>query len=83
MLLIYNVLIVLVVSLLKFFALFNSKLKLGIKGRENWQEQINKISKEKEIFWFHCASLGEFDQALPVMNLLKQYDASLRPQKFK
>jgi 3-deoxy-D-manno-octulosonic-acid transferase len=72
MLLIYNVLIVLVVSLLKFFALFNSKLKLGIKGRENWQEQINKIPKEKEIFWFHCASLGEFDQGLPVMNLLKQ-----------
>lgn len=71
MLLIYNILITSFVPFLKLLSLFDHKLRLGVRGRENWREQIKKIPKNKEIYWFHCASLGEFDQALPVMNLLK------------
>jgi 3-deoxy-D-manno-octulosonic-acid transferase len=29
------------------------------------------IDKSLRLYWFHCASLGEFDQGIPVMNALK------------
>ena len=50
---------------------FNSKIKEGIHGRKDWKKQLNTVPKNKKIIWFHCASLGEFDQGLPVMNQLK------------
>lgn len=30
------------------------------------------VPRDKEVVWFHCASLGEFDQGLPVMNAYKE-----------
>jgi 3-deoxy-D-manno-octulosonic-acid transferase len=47
---------------------FNPKAKKWIKGRQNWRKNLPKIDSSKEIIWFHCASLGEFDQGLPLMN---------------
>ncbi|MCB0539046.1 MAG: 3-deoxy-D-manno-octulosonic acid transferase, partial [Bacteroidetes bacterium] len=43
---------------------FNSKANSFTKGRLT---QDIKPEKEKTI-WFHCASLGEFEQAKPVIN---------------
>ena len=56
---------------LQFAALFNAKAKLWVKGRKNFFDQLPVLPKQ-EIYWFHCASLGEFDQALPVINLIKE-----------
>jgi 3-deoxy-D-manno-octulosonic-acid transferase len=75
---IYNILLGISPSILKFIALFNSKLRLGIEGRKNWRLEIENIPKDKEIIWFHCASLGEFDQGLPLMNLMKAKNPSFQ-----
>lgn len=58
---------------LKGIALFNHKIKLGVKGRTNTFDILkNKIKKEDQTLWFHCASLGEYEQGLPIFNLLRK-----------
>lgn len=51
------------------FSFFNSKAKKWIDGRKNWRKQLENLPQN--VIWFHCASLGEFDQGLPVMKELK------------
>lgn len=52
----------------------NPKLKQFVKGRKNiWQGIENfKNTSNKPIAWFHVASLGEYEQAKPVINQLKK-----------
>lgn len=52
-------------------SLFLPKAKLWVVGRRNWKNNLPKIEKNDELIWFHCASLGEFDQGLPLMRELK------------
>jgi len=52
-------------------ALFNPKAKAWVEGRKDFFENLPPVPKEN-VIWFHCASLGEFDMALPVMNLIKE-----------
>jgi len=53
-------------------ALFNTKLKQGVEGRnETFEKLKNAIQAEDKTFWFHCASLGEYEQGLPVFEALK------------
>ncbi|MES2588308.1 MAG: glycosyltransferase N-terminal domain-containing protein [Bacteroidota bacterium] len=51
---------------------FNPKAKKWILGRKNWLQNLPQIDRNREVIWFHCASLGEFDQGLPLMNRLKK-----------
>ena len=52
--------------------MFNKKLSLGVKGRkETFQLLKSKISSHDNTVWFHCASLGEFEQGLPVFEGIK------------
>jgi len=52
---------------------FNKKMKLFIEGRKNVFKILQqKISSEDTTIWFHCASLGEFEQGLPIMEGLKK-----------
>lgn len=48
---------------------FNKKAKHWLSGRKNVFGNLHTfVSKEsKEIIWFHCASLGEFEQARPLL----------------
>jgi len=49
-------------------ALFNSKAKLWIKGRKAIFQKLAEATKEnQDIVWFHCASLGEFEQGKPII----------------
>ncbi|MBI2259420.1 MAG: 3-deoxy-D-manno-octulosonic acid transferase [Flavobacteriia bacterium] len=58
---------------------FNSKAKKWIIGRKLLWNQIPTINfDEKEVLWFHCASLGEFDQAIPLIQKIKEY----KPESF-
>ena len=53
-------------------SLFNNKLKQGVIGRkESFRKLENAIRPEDKTFWFHCASLGEYEQGLPVFEALK------------
>lgn len=57
------------------FSLFNKKAALWIRGRKNNFANIKKsiIPGEKRI-WFHCPSLGEFEQGKPVLeSIAKEY----------
>lgn len=73
---IYNILLITFLPIFRLIAIFNPKLKVGLDGRKNWSSEINKIPKDGPVIWFHCASLGEFDQGLPLMNLIKSKNPS-------
>lgn len=57
---------------LQVLALFNHKIKLGVQGRKNTFAQLKQsLLPTDKTFWFHCASLGEYEQGLPVFEKLK------------
>lgn len=57
---------------LKLAAIFHPKAKSWVKGRSKWRSNLPLVPADRPVYWFHCASLGEFDQGLPVMNLLRE-----------
>ncbi len=58
---------------MKITSIFNDKLKLFVNGRKDVFEKLNRqISKEDKVIWFHTASLGEFEQGLPVIEEVKK-----------
>lgn len=58
--------------LIRLFSLFNEKAKLFVQGRKNWKENLSsKIDVNSKYIWFHCSSLGEFEQGRPVIEELK------------
>lgn len=69
---IYNCSVYIVSFFLKIAALFSPKLKLFVNGRKNVFSYLkNSIPKTTNIIWIHAASLGEFEQGLPVIEKLK------------
>jgi 3-deoxy-D-manno-octulosonic-acid transferase len=54
-------------------SLFNSKAALFTKGRKDIFKKIKSslLQNTSPIIWVHCASLGEFEQARPVIEKLK------------
>lgn len=70
---IYNLLIHLASFHLRIIALFNKKMKLFVNGRKDVFEILQqKISTTDKTVWFHCASLGEFEQGVPIMEEIKK-----------
>jgi 3-deoxy-D-manno-octulosonic-acid transferase len=67
----YNIGIFFLTVGVHLYALFNLKAKQGIKGRRNLFKELPNV-KEKDVYWFHCASLGEFDQGLPLMSVIRE-----------
>ena len=58
--------------ILKIAALFNPKIKLFVDGRKSVNKVLsNKIKAYDKTIWFHAASLGEYEQGLPVMERMK------------
>lgn len=54
-------------------SLFNHKAALWVKGRQNIFSQIEKsLIPNENIIWFHCASLGEFEQGRPLIEKIKK-----------
>ena len=68
---VYNLVILIASFLLKIVAPFNKKIKLFVDGRK---ETFSKIAvlKNKNTIWFHAASLGEFEQAIPIIEKVKK-----------
>ncbi len=72
MVILYNIGIFIYSLLIRIASLFNRKAHLFVKGRKNWQSQLKaKIDTGKRYTWFHCASLGEFEQCRPVLEEVK------------
>ena len=59
---------------------FNKKAKLWIDGRKDLIAGLKIKLKDNKapIAWFHCASLGEFEQARPVIEKLKTQNPKLK-----
>lgn len=70
--LIYNISIWLYVVTIRIASLYNLKAKKWVKGRENIFSELEAVVKnQKNIVWFHCASLGEFEQGKPIIETYK------------
>jgi len=51
---------------------FNKKAQLWINGRKNWRCGLKSlVAHNEKIIWFHCASLGEFEQGRPLIEYFK------------
>ena len=70
----YNLLLYFSRILLPLASLFSSKVKKYYVGHINLLNRIkiNLESNSSPLFWVHCSSVGEFEQGLPVIELLKQ-----------
>jgi 3-deoxy-D-manno-octulosonic-acid transferase len=64
--------LLLVTPLVQVAALFSPKIKLFVAGRRTvFSTLAHAIGPEDKTIWFHAASLGEFEQGLPVMEQIK------------
>ena len=72
MLIIYNILISIVNFFIPVLSFFIPKLK---ERNDNLKKTLTtslKLSKNKKTIWFHSASAGEFEQAKPLIELIKK-----------
>ena len=73
MLFLYNLVISIAGFFLKIVALFSPKIKLFVAGRKNVFSILQeKIKPSDKTIWFHSASLGEYEQGLPVIEKIKE-----------
>jgi len=71
--LIYNLFIFLYPIIAQCLSFKNRKAKQWLEGRKEIFKQISaQISANEDIIWFHCASLGEFEQARPLIEYVKE-----------
>ncbi len=72
MVIFYNLAIYVYGIIIRIFSSFNDKAALFVTGRKGWHDQLKtKISQDERYIWFHCASLGEFEQGRPVIEEVK------------
>jgi 3-deoxy-D-manno-octulosonic-acid transferase len=72
----YNIFVFFYVLGIRVASLVNEKAKLWVNGRKDILRKIEKTlagnHDKKKIIWFHCASLGEFEQSMPVIEAFKE-----------
>jgi len=65
---------------------WNAKARLWLRGREGIFERLEQVlaplrqaqgdtgaqARDRPLIWFHCASLGEFEQARPLLEKIRQ-----------
>ena len=69
----YNAAISVFSFLVRLIAPFHKKAGLITKGHVQTYEILKKqIDRSKKYVWFHVASLGEYEQAQPMMEIIKR-----------
>ena len=69
----YNIIIHLYLFLIRIFSLFNGKARTWLRGRKGIFTRISgEVDPDSDLAWFHCASLGEFEQGRPVIEAFKK-----------
>jgi 3-deoxy-D-manno-octulosonic-acid transferase len=69
---IYNIAVFKIKVLFFILKFFNSKIKLFLEERKNVFEILKKnISNSEKYIWIHVASLGEYEQGLPIFKEIK------------
>ncbi|UXE68043.1 MAG: 3-deoxy-D-manno-octulosonic acid transferase [Chryseotalea sp. WA131a] len=59
---------------------FNLKAKQFVRGRKNLFEKLSArfTGNSYKIIWVHCASLGEFEQGRPIIELIKKQRTDIK-----
>ena len=71
--LLYNFSTFLASKLILLSPLFSPKMDLFVKGRKSVINTLkNTLEKGDKTFWFHCASLGEYEQGVPIIKKTKE-----------
>ena len=71
--LLYNFSTFLASKLILLSPLFSPKMDLFVKGRKSVINTLkNTLKKGDKTVWFHCASLGEYEQGVPVIKKTKE-----------
>ena len=69
----YNLFVQIASFGVKIVAFFSPKIKLFVDGRKNvFNILSSKINSNDKSIWFHAASLGEYEQGLPVIEKIKE-----------
>ncbi len=68
----YSILINLLIFGMKIFSIFDSKTKKGVRGRKESLKIVREKIQGQKVLWMHAASLGEYEQGLPVLEKLKE-----------
>ena len=70
--LLYNFIIALYSTLVRLASVFNPKARAWVNGRRGWKKEITHLfDASDKVAWFHAASLGEFEQGRPVIEVVK------------
>ncbi len=73
MLFLYNLMVHITKFLLRIIAFFSPKIKLFVDGRKSVFSTLkSKLNANDKTIWFHAASLGEYEQGLPVIEKIKK-----------
>lgn len=70
---VYNLILILLEKILPLSNFFSNKMRLFVNGRKTVFEQLEQdLDKNIPVIWFHSASLGEYEQGVPVMEEVKK-----------
>jgi len=59
--------------LVRVGSVLNPKARLFVSGRKDWKRILeNRIERNGRYIWFHCASLGEFEQGRPLIEKIRE-----------
>ena len=70
----YNITVELVNFLLPATRFLSNKMKRFVDGRKNTFRTLeSKLNAQDRTIWFHMASLGEFEQGVPIIEVVKDH----------
>ena len=71
--LLYNFSIFITSKLILLTTFFSKKMSLFVDGRKMVFDTLKEsINPDDKTIWFHCASLGEYEQGVPIMEKTKE-----------
>ena len=76
----YNLIALPILLLLSIiFSIFNTKIRKGLIGRFNSFSALKSFQTNKfsQIYWFHCASFGEYQQVETLIEQIKKRDQGI------
>jgi 3-deoxy-D-manno-octulosonic-acid transferase len=77
MAILYNAFIRIYYLLILIAALFSKKAQQWIRGRKNWYLLLlHKRNEGEKWLWFHCSSLGEYEDCCEVFNRITKENSS-------
>ncbi len=78
--LLYNLVVVPITYFLaRLVGIFNLKIRENLQAREDHFRQVvvnsRELKDDRPRVWFHCASMGEYEALVPLLEVIKQADS--------